>query len=175
MPVHATLQRSQRGIALVVSLIMLLVLTLIGVTAMQLSTRQEKMAGNTRDLDLAFQAAEAGLRFGEFNAIESGLPEPTELPTGWYHIDTAPAPRWANPAMWNSSPTMTYPLHGDFWDVAQTPQVAVEDMGLFEDPNGSLGVDVEPDYLGAFRVSARGFGGGSATQVILQSTVVQRR
>src|SRR5262245_4650753 len=55
----------QRGTILVTSLLLLLVLTIIGVTAMQMSRMQERMAGNTRDLNLAFQGAEAGLRNGE--------------------------------------------------------------------------------------------------------------
>lgn len=57
--------RSQRGAALATSLILLLMLTLIGVTAMQSTTLEEKMAGNLRSEHLAFQAAEAALRAGE--------------------------------------------------------------------------------------------------------------
>jgi len=57
--------RTQRGAALVTSLLLLLVLTVIGITAMQMTRVQERMAGNTRDLNLAFQGAEAALRDGE--------------------------------------------------------------------------------------------------------------
>jgi type IV pilus assembly protein PilX len=57
--------RHQRGAALVTSLLLLLVLTIIGITAMQMTRMQERMAGNTRDLNLAFQGAEAALRNGE--------------------------------------------------------------------------------------------------------------
>lgn len=55
----------QQGAALVVSLIMLLLMTLVGVTAMQVSTVQEKMVSNSRDLNVAFQAAETALKRGE--------------------------------------------------------------------------------------------------------------
>jgi type IV pilus assembly protein PilX len=55
----------QRGITLVIALIFLLVLTLLGVTAMQSTVVEERIAGNTRDKDVAFQSAEAGLRAGE--------------------------------------------------------------------------------------------------------------
>src|SRR5262249_36782287 len=41
------------------------VLTVLGVVMMQTSRMQERMAGNTRDLNLALQGAEAGLRYGE--------------------------------------------------------------------------------------------------------------
>lgn len=52
----------QSGAALVVGLVLLVVITLVGVGAMQTTTLQEKMAGNLRDSNLAFQASEAALR-----------------------------------------------------------------------------------------------------------------
>ena len=55
----------QSGAVLIISLIMLLLLTLIGTTAMQTSSLEEKMAGNLRDRDIAFQAAESALRDAE--------------------------------------------------------------------------------------------------------------
>ena len=55
----------QQGAALAVSLIILLLMTLIAVTGMQTTTLEEKMAGNSRDRNLAFQAAESALRQGE--------------------------------------------------------------------------------------------------------------
>src|SRR5262245_19384474 len=57
--------RLQRGAALVTSLLLLLVLTIIGVTTMQMSRMQERMSGNSRDVNVAFQGAEAGVRSGE--------------------------------------------------------------------------------------------------------------
>jgi len=44
---------------------MLLLLTIIGAAAMRDTNLQERMAGNMRDHNLAFQAAEAALRFAE--------------------------------------------------------------------------------------------------------------
>jgi type IV pilus assembly protein PilX len=55
----------QHGAALVVSLIILLVMTLIGITSLRTTTMEERMAGNMRDRLLAFESAEAGLRFAE--------------------------------------------------------------------------------------------------------------
>lgn len=57
--------KRQAGVVLVISLIMLLLLTLIGITASNVTGLEEKMAGNTRDENLAFQAAESALRAGE--------------------------------------------------------------------------------------------------------------
>jgi type IV pilus assembly protein PilX len=55
----------QRGAVLVISLLILLVMTLIGITGMQTSVLEERMAGNYRDTALAFQAAETALRDAE--------------------------------------------------------------------------------------------------------------
>jgi len=55
----------QQGAALVVALIMLVLMTLVGVTAMQVTTVQQKMVANRNDLNTAFQAAETALKRGE--------------------------------------------------------------------------------------------------------------
>lgn len=56
---------SQRGMALLVSLVFLLLLTLIGISSMQNATLQEKMAGSVSLRNQSFQIAEAVLRVGE--------------------------------------------------------------------------------------------------------------
>jgi len=55
----------QQGAALIVALIMLLVMTLLGVTIARTTTMQERMAGNLRNQSIAFEAAETALREGE--------------------------------------------------------------------------------------------------------------
>ena len=57
--------RAQQGAILVISLILLLVMTVLGLAAMQVSRMEERMAGNQRDRNIAFQGAEAGLRDAE--------------------------------------------------------------------------------------------------------------
>lgn len=54
--------KRQGGAVLIVSLMFLVILTMLGVTAMSGTTMEERMAGNTRDAALALQAAEAALR-----------------------------------------------------------------------------------------------------------------
>ncbi|QZP33638.1 pilus assembly protein PilX [Pseudomonas sp. DR48] len=56
---------TQRGMALLVSLVFLLLLTLIGLSSMQNATLQEKMAGSVSLRNQSFQGAEAALRVGE--------------------------------------------------------------------------------------------------------------
>lgn len=63
--------QKQRGAALYVALIMLLLLTLIGVAAMQVASLQQRMATNFNDFALAFQRAEGALRQSEFELQRS--------------------------------------------------------------------------------------------------------
>jgi type IV pilus assembly protein PilX len=58
----------QRGMALLISLIMLLLLTMIGISSMQNATLQEKMSTSVQARNQSFQVAEAVLRVGE-NAV----------------------------------------------------------------------------------------------------------
>lgn len=56
---------NERGAVLITGLLLVLLLTIMGLASMQGSTLQERMAGNMEQRDLAFQAAEAGLRDAE--------------------------------------------------------------------------------------------------------------
>lgn len=71
---------AQRGMTLIIAMIFLLMLTMLGVTAMQSTVMEERIAGNTRDRDVAFQSAESGLRAGETylttNACTPGITFP---------------------------------------------------------------------------------------------------
>jgi type IV pilus assembly protein PilX len=57
--------KNERGMVLVTSLALLLILTLLGISAMQTTTLEERMSGNISDRNIAFQAAEAALRDAE--------------------------------------------------------------------------------------------------------------
>lgn len=54
--------RREKGAVLIVSLLFLVLLTMLGVTAMTGTSMEQRMAGNTRDLGIALQAAESALR-----------------------------------------------------------------------------------------------------------------
>ena len=86
--------RSQRGAALIISLIFLLLLTIIGVTASQTTILQERMAGNVKDRNMAFQASEAALRAGEIwlNANSATLLNASKIssPGGWNGVAVPP-------------------------------------------------------------------------------------
>jgi len=56
---------SQRGVVLIVGLIVVVLISIVALGAMKGSRLQEAMVGNTRDRNIAFQAAESGLNSGE--------------------------------------------------------------------------------------------------------------
>jgi type IV pilus assembly protein PilX len=67
---HVDSRRRQRGVTLIVSMILLMIMSLLAITSLRGTVMQERMSANTYDSDLAFQAAEAGLRLGERSAEE---------------------------------------------------------------------------------------------------------
>lgn len=62
----------QQGTVLFVSLVFLLILSTLGITAMNGSIVEERMAGNSRDINMAFQAADSALRSGEQYIANTG-------------------------------------------------------------------------------------------------------
>lgn len=58
--IHMNLLR-QEGAVLITALIMLVILTLLGLSSINTTTMEERMAANTQDITRAFQAASTGL------------------------------------------------------------------------------------------------------------------
>lgn len=74
----------QRGIVLVVSLLLLLILTLIAITAANQSSLQLRISSNSQEQNAAFQAAESGLiKWTEsyFQSTSYSMPNATFAPT----------------------------------------------------------------------------------------------
>lgn len=76
---NITIESRQRGFVLVVGLVFMLTMTVIGLSAMQATTVDERMAGNLRDRNLAFQAAEAALLDAE-TWLRTGLENKSIVP-----------------------------------------------------------------------------------------------
>jgi hypothetical protein len=66
------LQHKQTGAVLVVALVLLVVLTMLGISAIEATKLETRMAANTREYNQAFQNAEAGLRYANNLVNESG-------------------------------------------------------------------------------------------------------
>lgn len=60
-----TARRHQQGVALIVVLILLLIMTLLGLASLRGTLMEERMSSNLYDRSLSFQSVEAALRRGE--------------------------------------------------------------------------------------------------------------
>lgn len=80
-----SLPGSQHGIALVMALVMLMILTILGLTAMSTASLEEKMSGNIQETTRAFMAAESGIN-SAFNT--TGLLNPNATVTQNYNFDS---------------------------------------------------------------------------------------
>lgn len=69
--IHAKPLLQQRGASLIVSLLMLVAVLLLGISAAQISLQGEKASRNDRDRQIAFQAAEAALQDAEMDIENS--------------------------------------------------------------------------------------------------------
>ena len=72
----------QRGISLVIVMIFLVILSVLGVSAIQTSTLSSKVARNQLDRTLAFQAAEAALRDAELDLNNKKFDKVTKCTAG---------------------------------------------------------------------------------------------
>jgi type IV pilus assembly protein PilX len=158
--------RRQRGAILVTALLMLLVLTVIGVSVMQITRMQERMAGNTRDLNLAFQAAEAALRDAEETVWDTAVIIPCAGATCVKARGTLPVLNNQTAAWWNAN-SQEYGVDGDqeIEDIDIDPQFVVEE--LFPVP--PLAVD-EPGGRMFYQVTSRSTGASGSTNTVLQTT-----
>ncbi|MCP5124285.1 MAG: pilus assembly protein [Gammaproteobacteria bacterium] len=155
----------QRGSALIIALVFLLAMTLIGVTGMQSTTQQEKMAGNVLDRNLAFQAAEAALLAAENALDQRGNAAPGVQPNTF-----APPASWLA-FNWGGPQPINY--NGALMGISAPPSYVIEYLGNIAQTGGSGSSQVVnnrtslgDDY---FRITARGIGGSPNAVVILQS------
>ncbi|MEO6065815.1 MAG: PilX N-terminal domain-containing pilus assembly protein [Lysobacterales bacterium] len=91
-------RRSQQGAALFVALMLLLIMTLLGLAAMQVTLLQERMSGNYRTLNLAFQNAEGQVRTSE-TQFERAFASGTALSADSESCVPFDVDAWAKPAV----------------------------------------------------------------------------
>ena len=162
--------RSQRGSAMIISLIFLLMMTLISTAAMRSSTMQARMAGNARDVNVAFQAAEAALREAEQNLLDNTETLPDFADAGGYYLMNSPnRPIWVGANTTNGNGFLTYAR--DLPGTSARPQYFIEELPLVV--SCAPGEPCE-DALRRFRITARGFGGAQDTVVVLSTTYRSR-
>jgi type IV pilus assembly protein PilX len=164
------MEAQQKGAVLIVSIIILLVLTLINVTAMQTTSLEEKMAGNMRNKNLAFQAAEAALRAGE-GYLSSATLDPFNDSNGLYQPSTGSEQRWEMVDWYTPADVRTYDEDsdgGDLNDLASMPTYIIEELSVDTETSGSLEAGTLKEGK-LYRVTSRGMGGTANAVVMLQS------
>ena len=157
--------RAQRGAALIVAMVMLLAMTLLGVTAVRNTTLQERMAGNLRDSNLAFQAAERALREGE-SFLRSATIPPFVGDDGLLTMqDDAGAGQFWTAYDWATNGREAVGVA----HVASSPLYVIEELPAVPIVGGSAKFGQLPES-GIYRVTAMGVGGTTDAVAILQST-----
>jgi len=171
---------------LIVSLILLLVMTILALSGSQAVRLQERMAGNARDTDLAFQGAEAGLRDAETYIdgltswpaactntsttgclmFEYGTLQPTVSPA--FDLKSQSVSAWWNVYGRDYQTATPNELAG----VQRDPKFVIEKMGKDCD-NDEAGM-TEADCRYYFRSIAQSVGGTTTSDVRLESTYARR-
>jgi type IV pilus assembly protein PilX len=161
--------RSQAGAVLIVSLVLLLVLTILGVSGVQNTTMEERMAGNYRDRFSAFQAAEAALRVGEraVGVYTTFIAMDFDGSDGTFDSD-----KFTGSADPMDPDNYVNVSAATISGVAATPEFFIERVPKVPLSNSSLvvgfqGASKDVQY---YRITGKGTGSGGRAEVILQST-----
>jgi type IV pilus assembly protein PilX len=186
---------AQSGLSLITTLLFMVSALMLGVSALSVNVMQERMIGNTKDRDLAFQAAEAALRDAEQDLARPALnTADTEFtPDCTNGLCTPPSKR--SPALsvpvhdpstgfaWgNNNKACQYRQYGQYTQAAQFPSVSaqpcyvIEKLGPVLPPVGdsvTLGKE-PPNPTYGYRITTRATGARDETVVVLQSVYTKR-
>lgn len=113
----------QKGISLVVVLVLLIVTSLLGVVVMRSAAMQERMSANLRDRSLAFEAAESALTYVQGTVLTSTAWE-QRPPTTGECASSGVCPLGAA-AAWRAVPASAY----DSGRLPEAPEYWVEYVG----------------------------------------------
>lgn len=197
---RVALKRTQRGATLIIALLILVMIMMYGIPTAMDSMQNERMTGNTRNRDLAFQAAEYTLKkaetwiFTQSNtmldpvapaAVASCSPGNTDPNhTDCIRTDGQCHPNdiayWRSSFNWNSSEVCVLSGLGNQIDVdlvAAQPRYVVERMPDVQycNPSGSAPPCTAPNVVATrsyYRITARSVGKDSNAAVILQTMYV---
>ena len=164
----------QQGAVLIVSLVMLLLLTIIGMSAVELTNMDTRIAANTKDRALAFDAAETALNMSG-QALSPSEPLPDSSTPGF--LTSAMADNWWHTAAdtwWDSNATAI----ADYEGVADGLAYVIEQpTEIRTNGAGQRVADLtlgEPKPVTRFyRTTARGEGPGG-TEVFVQSIYARK-
>lgn len=136
-----SMKSSQRGVALVVAMILLILITLVGLAAVRGTIMQQRMAANLYDRQVAFQSAEAAIR-------EASALIPTQPTLIWHNCQAGGVTCLPNPfndptlTTANINPVATGTGTGAYTasaTAASQPEYVVENMGNWVDQSSNTG------------------------------------
>jgi type IV pilus assembly protein PilX len=161
----------QAGVTLVVSLVILVTMTLLGVTSIQSTRTEVAMAGNLREAGLTFNAAEAGLRFGE-TFVEDSISTAVyaDVTIGLY-AEADVDPDYADYTIWAASQDAAFGLAY----VAEDPKFIIRYLGdrsqneVAKINIGGYGTAQPGITVSNFRITARGTGQSGNARRFVQS------
>lgn len=167
---------AESGVVLFVALILLLILSLIGVTAARLQTVEERMARNEDNHQLAEQAAEAALRAAEGGLLSGVYTNFSANTNGLYTLTPSSGSivtivNWSNPAavLPYAGPALASVPAG-----AQQPKFIIENLPAVAMPGDSIN-DVQyaapTTPVTVYRVTATGQGADSTSTTTIQSII----
>lgn len=167
----------QRGVTLIVGLMIVLLMGILSLAAIRGSGLQESMAGNMREKNLAFQASESALREGESVIMAQGV-LPAFDGTNGRHLARSPAnsavkftdANWADAALVKTTSLNMVGAGGLYAEPAYILEELSADIGKEASALGS-GNDADSLYLETvpYRVTVRSVGISSNSVVKLQS------
>jgi type IV pilus assembly protein PilX len=183
----------ERGISLVTTLVLMLATLGLGVAVMSVNAMEERMIANTKDRDLALQAAEAALRDAEQDVASnispttgftdtctSGLCTPPSQRDGLGSLASLPVEDARLGFEWSVDANVRrygqYTGGAQFPSVAEQPRYVIEKFSFLGTPAGeSVVLGAEPVAPGVgYRITARAVGARAETVVVLQSIYATR-
>jgi len=173
----------QGGVVLFMSLIMLLIITVLGLSSVQTTSMQERMARNSRDVNLAFQAAESAIKDAETIVEElaslSDFDAPDANANGlYYEADFDEESNW-KAVDWDAEDGNYFTASTTVSNVASQPKYIVEHVKTVVSDEDRLNLDNVGQDTGSgraqiFRVTVYGTGGTDSARVMIQSTYGKR-
>jgi type IV pilus assembly protein PilX len=176
-------RRSQSGVALLTSLLILVIVSLVAVSMYRSYGTQEAIAGNTLEKQRALQAAESAVRYGEWWISQGNVGKPDPACTGTLDSATGGmrlcANRLLTPSNVSSWPgkttykpaNMTVSTSGDLVGTSTTTGVA-GDINYYQPPAVHIacgGVGPPPDKKVLYIVTGVGYAGRQSTTSVAQS------
>jgi type IV pilus assembly protein PilX len=166
------LPTGERGIALIVGLVILAVLSLIGIAAFSITTQEERMAGNSRDRMRAFELAEAALRDCETTVQTNGTAIFGASPGMYVGPAASSLPSITEGATesWWQTPANVLQVTGLGTDMAFPPSCVAEWITLYPNSGYTVGSPQSgANAVNIAHITAHGYGLNRNTVVRLES------